>query len=252
MRNHSEPGFVLGVLGGMGPLASAEFLKTIYESSIRGREQLSPKVILYSDPSVPDRTESFLEGQYDSVLEPIEEALNNLVELGASKIVICCVTSHMLMRRLPSHLREKIISLPDIIFDALQESETKHLLLCSLGSRKSRVFENHPRWEEMKESIVLPSDVDQSRIHYEIIYQIKRNRPVQELVPLVRTILRSYGVQSFIAGCTELHLLAKHEGSNADGSEQLKCIDPLGIIAASASQNGLWHSNQSDEAVVLA
>lgn len=48
----------LGVLGGMGPLASAEFLKTIYECSVAGGEQRSPSVIMYSDPTFPDRTEA--------------------------------------------------------------------------------------------------------------------------------------------------------------------------------------------------
>ena len=46
----------LGILGGMGPLTSAEFLKTIYEVNISGPEQDAPACVLYSDPSVPDRT----------------------------------------------------------------------------------------------------------------------------------------------------------------------------------------------------
>ena len=49
---------LLGILGGMGPLASAEFLKTIYEYGTRDLEQRSPACILYSDPTFPDRTSS--------------------------------------------------------------------------------------------------------------------------------------------------------------------------------------------------
>ena len=47
---------VLGVVGGMGPLASAEFVKTIYEYGLNRREQESPSVVLVSDPTFPDRT----------------------------------------------------------------------------------------------------------------------------------------------------------------------------------------------------
>ncbi len=53
---------LLGILGGMGPSASAEFLKTIYEYGISDLEQRSPACSLYSDPT--------------------------------SKIVIVCITSH--------------------------------------------------------------------------------------------------------------------------------------------------------------
>jgi aspartate racemase len=48
----------LGVLGGMGPLASAEFLKTIYEESLDGPEQTAPQVVLHSDGSSPGCTGS--------------------------------------------------------------------------------------------------------------------------------------------------------------------------------------------------
>ena len=48
---------ILGVVGGMGPLASAEFVKTIYEHSLGEREQASPTVLMHSDPTFPDRTQ---------------------------------------------------------------------------------------------------------------------------------------------------------------------------------------------------
>ena len=54
---------LLGILGGMGPLASAEFLKTIYEYGTRDLEQRSPACILYSDPTFPDRTQTIVNGE---------------------------------------------------------------------------------------------------------------------------------------------------------------------------------------------
>lgn len=242
MQNSGEDNFILGVLDGTGPLASAEFLNTIYESSIHSREQLTPTVILYSDPSIPDRTTTYIEGRDGAVLQPMVQSLNRLVGLGASKLVICCVTSHLLMGRFPYHIREKVISLPDVIFDALRQSESQHLLLCTVGSRKSGVFERHPQWNAMKSRIVLPSDSDQSIIHNEIICEIKRNRPARELIPLVKAILRSYGVNSFIAGCAELHLLTKQEWP-ADDHGRLRCIDPLSLIAIAISRYGSWRGN---------
>jgi aspartate racemase len=51
---------IIGILGGMGPVASAEFLKTIYEDQLDPDEQGAPIVMMYSDPTFPDRTKAFL------------------------------------------------------------------------------------------------------------------------------------------------------------------------------------------------
>ena len=53
---------VLGVVGGLGPLVSAEFLKAIYEHTSWTREQDAPRVLLYSDPTFVDRTTALLSG----------------------------------------------------------------------------------------------------------------------------------------------------------------------------------------------
>ena len=85
---------VYGVVGGMGPLASAEFLKTIYEFGLREQEQNSPTIIVYSDPSFPDRTTAFLKGDDDVVLAQLKRVIGQLSELNAVRIVLCCITIH--------------------------------------------------------------------------------------------------------------------------------------------------------------
>lgn len=55
-------GRLLGVLGGMGPLASAEFVNTVYRLNMTEPEQQAPALVLRSDPSIPDRTAAILSG----------------------------------------------------------------------------------------------------------------------------------------------------------------------------------------------
>ena len=52
----------LGILGGMGPLASAKFLSTVYRLNLVEPEQEAPNCILLSDPSFPNRTKAILAG----------------------------------------------------------------------------------------------------------------------------------------------------------------------------------------------
>src|SRR5262245_33156638 len=92
---------VIGILGGMGPLSSAEFLKTIYECNAgREVEQEMPVVMVYSDPTFPDRTTAFSKGEDEIVLRRLITALQRLRNLGASRIIICCLTIHHLLPRL--------------------------------------------------------------------------------------------------------------------------------------------------------
>ena len=94
---------VLGIVGGLGPLASAEFLKTVYEYGIGEYEQDAPIVLMYSDPTFPDRTDSFLAGESELLLAKLTAALQCLSDAGASRFVICCMTIHYLLSRLPPH-----------------------------------------------------------------------------------------------------------------------------------------------------
>jgi aspartate racemase len=221
---------VYGVVGGMGPLASAEFLKTVYEFSLRGREQDSPTVILYSDPTFPDRTDAFLKGEDEVLLAQLTKAVRQLCEMDASRIVLCCMTIHYLLPRLAPDARRKIWSLLDVIADGFADDDRRYLLICSNGTRRLRLFENHPRWKLFKEHLVMPCDEDQERIHRELIYPIKLNPDVGTLLPLLGLMLQKYRVDSFVAGCSEIHLLAKRYAP-AGGRERGTCLDPLTIIA---------------------
>lgn len=229
---------ILGVVGGLGPLASAEFLRTIYEYSLGGLEQESPTVIVYSDPTFPDRTEAFLAGNSEPVLEQLIDVIERLLEAGATEVVFCCMTIHYLLPRLPARLRERVISLPEIIFERVAHTKKRHLLICSSGTRKTGLFENHAQWSMARPYIVVPDEDDQNTIHRDLIYPIKKNPDVSTLFPLLKLMLDKYGVDSFIAGCSEVHLLAKHFLRSGNNSSEYRCIDPLATIAHEWAQKG--------------
>ncbi|HEU4508044.1 MAG TPA: amino acid racemase [Pyrinomonadaceae bacterium] len=234
----NEDKSVLGVVGGLGPLASAEFLRTIYEYSLGDLEQESPSVIVYSDPTFPDRTDAFLAGKSDPVLAQLIDVIERLLQAGATDVVFCCMTIHYLLPRLPARLRERVISLPDIIFEELAHTWKRHLLISSSGTRKLGLFENHERWSMAQPYIVVPDEEDQNTIHRDLIYPIKKNPDVSTLFPLLKMMLSRYGVDSFIAGCSEVHLLAKHFLRSGDHSAEYGCIDPLATVARDWAQKG--------------
>jgi aspartate racemase len=219
---------MLGILGGMGPLASAELVKTIYRLNISGPEQDAPQCVLLSDPSFPDRTEAILAGDTGELARRLTAALRDLSERGAERIVIACVTVHHVLPEVPNDLRGKVISLIDLVIDEVAASQKPHLLLATTGTRKARIFERHERWQEVAEQVRLLKEEDQHRLH-ETIYKIKQNDPVDACLDWLESLVPRYGIDRFIFGCTELHLL--QEPLARRPARSFATVDPLQTVA---------------------
>ena len=73
-------------------------------------------------------------------------------------------------------------------------------------------------------------DADQQEIH-RAIYRIKQSQDLRNEIPYIETLLDKYRVNSFIAGCTEFHLLTRHLATAPGSKSTQRCIDPLMSIA---------------------
>jgi aspartate racemase len=220
----------LGILGGLGPLASADFLLSIYENNMGKTEQEAPAVVLYSDPSFPDRTEAFLQGNEHLLVGPLQTALECLDSCDVTRLTIACITIHHLLPRLSGKLRERIISLIDITLDAVVAGQQPALLLATTGTRHMRIFEKNEHWSEAVPYIVFPDDQDQQKLHHYIYRHIKANVPCGPLVSFLGGLCKKYGVEQLIAGCTDLHRVAR-EAANDPERLPARMIDPLMILA---------------------
>jgi aspartate racemase len=108
-------------------------------------------------------------------------------------------------------------------------SPARHLLVCTDGARRARLFENHPLWPRTRDRFVVPADDDQRRVHA-LLYAIKTGRCDGDQVAILETLLQQYGVVSWIAGCTEAHLLAKVQARLSGRPRRDVCLDPLTTI----------------------
>lgn len=223
---------ILGVLGGMGGLASAEFVKTVYELSgeVATCEQDAPVVLLYSDPLFPDRTEMFLRGETQPLVDRLTESLQFLCDMGASQVVICCMTIHYVLPLVPSALRDRVISLTDVILSSVESLKKKHLVISSTGTIKLELLQRTRGWEQAGKYFVFPSDTEQQQMH-ELIYEVKRNRNLLEARLFIESLLVRHGVDSFAAACSEIHLLTKQFAPSGPQQRGYGCVDPLMIIA---------------------
>src|SRR5947209_6749554 len=174
--------------------------------------------------------------------------------MGATRIVIACFTIHLLIPRLPEswqekiislvdlaiesvlqskrrQWQEKIISLVDLAIESVLQSKRRHLLLCSTGTKKMGLFQSHPLWQKAQNQIVVPDDHDQALIH-KMIYEIKNNEQDAHYIEFTESLLAKYGVDSYLAGCSEIHILAKQHERLRGRARHEFCIDPLSRIVS--------------------
>lgn len=227
---------LVGVVGGMGPLASTELLRTVYAQGSWAVEQEAPRILLWSDPAVVDRTDAIGSNDMDRLREAVERAVRGLCEAGAERVVIACLTAHHVLRALPAHLAARCVSLVDIVFDELERSSRPHLLLSTSGTARAGLFTAHPRHPAVADRLVTLAPDDQDTLH-ELVYRIKRGGDPGRAVDFLRDALPRYGVGAFVAACTELHLVTR--GLAASGrADEFPSIDPL-TIAAERIRNGV-------------
>ena len=101
---------VIGVLGGMGPEATAAFFLRIIRATEVRRDQDHFRVLIDSNPKIPDRTAA-IRGEGESPLPMLIEGARGLRKAGADFIAIPCVTAHCFLTPLRRKVRIPILDI---------------------------------------------------------------------------------------------------------------------------------------------
>jgi aspartate racemase len=221
--NRAAP--TLGILGGMGPLASAAFVQTIYEYNQTPTEQEAPQVVLFSMPAAPDRCQSIHGGSEQPFIDFVHAQLRRLAPLCDRMLIGCC-TAHYALPSIPVELRQQVISLLDVTDDALTSVDEPALLLASSGTYQKRLFQDSCRHRDR----IISLSTDDQQVVMGLIFDVlkKVGDPLRAL-PEVERLLAKYGTRTFIVGCTEFHLLARALVARGDSS--IRFVDALSIVA---------------------
>lgn len=215
---------IFGVLGGMGALASARFVETLYRRNPAALEQAQPIVLLRSNPRIPDRTATMLAGRPDLLAAALAAELDALQRAGADRMVMCCFTAHLVWDMLPEASRARMVSLIDALYQAPELAARRRLVLCTAATRQLGLLQNHPRFDAFTDHLIFADDDAQQTIHH-LIYDLKRGARADEVAPTLRALAHQTGAEGFVAACTEIHLLDRLP------DDALDLIDPLHLIA---------------------
>jgi aspartate racemase len=109
---------LIGILGGMGPLATVDLMKKIIQQTPVRRDQDHVPLVVWSVPQVPDRQHA-LRGEGASPLPAMLEGIAALNGAGATRIAIACNTAHYWFDQLSAASAAPILHIADVTLDAL-------------------------------------------------------------------------------------------------------------------------------------
>ena len=222
---------VIGVLGGMGPAATADFYQKLIQATPAKTDQDHLKVLIFSNPQIPDRTAA-IRGEGPDPLPALVASAEALIRAGADFLTIPCVTAHHFFDGLQAAVKIPILHLIRETVSAVGAEHPRLRcfgLLATSGTLQSRMFE--AKFEPQGLTILTcERSVQDSRV-MEAIYAVKKGESLDRPRRLVReaaTHLLERGAQAIIAGCTEIPLVLR------EGDLPVPVIDPTWNLARAA------------------
>lgn len=221
----------LGVIGGLGPMATAYYLELVVRMTDAARDQEHPEIVILNIPSIPDRTAYILGRSVESPLEPMVELGKQLKDLGATVLATPCITAHYFHEALQQGIGLPLIHGIRCTAQTLRDAGVRKVgLMATDGTVQSGIFQRQV--EELGMELVLPGEEGQRGVMTLIYDQVKAGlEPDMALFATIRDELRSKGAQAVVLGCTELSLLKKQQDLGSGILDALEVLAKESVLA---------------------
>jgi aspartate racemase len=198
---------ILGVLGGMGPLASAHFMTRLTLLTPASNDQEHIPAILWSDPRIPDRG-SARNGGPDP-LPALKRGIDGLLAAGCGAIVVPCNTVHAWYDAMAAHAGVPMLHIVDAAANALRLVAPESGVVGVMGTATTlatRLYQQ--RLERRGWTVITPDADEMDRLVTPAIAAVKGNQVQAAYAPLAEmaTRLHTRGARAVVLGCTEIPL----------------------------------------------
>ncbi|MDO9509264.1 MAG: amino acid racemase [Thermovirgaceae bacterium] len=221
-----KPHKVLGVLGGMGPAATAEFLRLLAELAGAERDQDHPQILLFSNPRIPDRTAAIIGGGEDPA-PAIFDGLRQLESWGADLLAVPCNTAHVFIDRFRTELKAPLVH---IVEETVARSQAANpdgaWLLATSGTSSSGIYSAEA--ERRSYPLYTPGPETQAVLQ-DVIALVKSNRLDESGAMLGDCVFRLWKERDIpvVAACTELPLA--YGASGLDPARMVSSLESLAL-----------------------
>lgn len=199
---------ILGILGGMGPLASAHFMLRLTLLTPAERDADHIPAVLWSDPTIPGRPE-FLEGKGPDPLPALLRGVAGLRQAGCSAIVIPCNTAHHWYQPIAEAAEVPVLHIVDAAAADLHAAGIGPGLIglmSTAATQRLRIYQD--RLSRLGWDCLIPDAAQMTEQIAPAIALVKANR-VQEAYEPLRAVVNSLaarGARAVVLGCTEIPL----------------------------------------------
>jgi aspartate racemase len=229
----------LGIVGGMGPAATVNFLRQLGELTVAERDQDHLSYVVWGDPRIPDRSAALL-GNGPSPLPHLRTAVTALVGLGVRLIAIPCNTAHHWIDDLSAASAVPIV---DMISETARRTAALHpgakvCILATLGTSASPLYRDRLTANGLHH---IPLDAPSQDLVEATIRAVKAHDLVaaQHRLDQFDTLVAQHGADAAIVACTDLSFLIAEAKADlsvpmVDASDSLarSCLAHFGLSGA--------------------
>lgn len=218
----------IGIIGGMGPLATADLFEKIVGHTKAACDQEHLHVVIDSNTNIPDRTAALLHGGADPLPE-LTGSARRLEAMGADVLIMPCNTAHNYYDGISAAVSVPVLHMVRLTAQALVERGVKKAgLLATDGTVQTGIYQKSFAGSGVE--LLTPDEAGQRAV-MEMIYQgVKAGDMAFDARPARQAMERllAAGAEVLILGCTELPLAVKLYGID------LPAVDPTLELALAA------------------
>lgn len=217
----------LGILGGMGPAASAEYITRLIAQTSASCDQEHIPFVLWNEPRTPDRSTSIKNGD-DRPLPFLLQGIQQLKTVGCNLIVIPCNSAHFWYDEL-LNLEVPIIHIVDSVAYSLCDINVTGTIgiMGTQGTIESELYQSRlTDWD-----CIVPTQEEMDNIVQPAIDLVKAGDMVKSHTMLMSVVdsLIARGAKAVVLGCTEIPLAVREHSQN--GIPLINSIDSLVKVA---------------------
>jgi aspartate racemase len=210
--NMGEKEKIVGILGGMGPEATADFFSKVITLTPARKEQEHLRIIIDNNPKIPVRTDAIL-NKGESPVPLLIKTAKNLEKAGADFIVIPCNTAHYYYEDLVKEISVPVLHIIREVVHAVQSSLPrcqKVGLLATSGTVASRLYQTE--FQKVGVNVIAPDPENQTKV-MEAIHQIKsgrsKERARETMLAIGNGLIARGKAQAIVLGCTDIPLVIR-------------------------------------------
>ncbi len=201
MKNETK---IIGVIGGMGPLATVDLYRKIVEHTDADCDQAHVRTIIDSNTNIPDRTAALLSGGESPVRE-LRESVRLLEQAGAQVLVMPCHTAHCFYDDVQGSASVPVLNMIELTVQELKRQGARRVgLLATDGAVQSGIYQRH--FDGSGIELLLPAADGQAALMDMIYAGVKAGCGSFNTAAVRAALdrLMENGAQTLILGCTEL------------------------------------------------